>query len=132
MRARFHSAPFIVKQANQKTTTTKTTKETKEKMNTTQHTPGPWVYDSFGHTSFAFNDNREDYSARIEWAPDMSDEEVDANARLISAAPALLSALELAADELDQWIGNDYADEKTHAAQNAARAAIAKARGGAK
>jgi hypothetical protein len=30
-RARFHSAPFIVKQANQKTTTTQTTKETKAK-----------------------------------------------------------------------------------------------------
>lgn len=52
--------------------------------------------------------------------------------RIEKAAPDLLAALELAADELDQWIGNDYADEKTHAAQNAARAAIAKARGGAK
>lgn len=52
--------------------------------------------------------------------------------RLEKAAPDLLAALELAADELDQWIGNDYADEKTHAAQNAARAAIAKAKGGSK
>jgi hypothetical protein len=94
-------------------------------MNTTQHTPGPWVYDSFGHTSFAFNDNREDYSARIEWAPDMSDEEVDANARLISIAPDLLEALEemlCDAETMNPPYRNEAICER-------ARAAIAKAKG---
>jgi len=99
-------------------------------MNTTQHTPGPWVYDSFGHTSFAFNDNREDYSARIEWAPDMSDEEVDANARLIASAPDLLVALEQAIPHLEKVAGLSGGDGVLTLA--AARAAIAKAKGGSK
>jgi hypothetical protein len=92
-------------------------------MNTTQHTPGPWVYDSFGHTSFAFNDNREDYSARIEWAPDMGDEEVDANARLIAAAPEMLDALQAVCDACGEQDSLLMAQVK---------AALDKAKGGAK
>ena len=98
-------------------------------MNTTQHTPGPWVYDSFGHTSFAFNDNREDYSARIEWAPDMSDEEVDANARLISIAPDLLTALETLAVRMSENAdGRELYGDWIAIAEEA----IAKAKGGSK
>jgi hypothetical protein len=87
-----------------------------------QHTPGPWSYDSFGHTSLAFNDTRKDYSARIDWHTDMGGNEIDANARLIASAPDLLQVVEdyLLLCQLHDWVG---------AVPDAARAAIAKAKG---
>jgi hypothetical protein len=99
-------------------------------MNTTQHTSGPWLRK--GDWIHGTPESGASQGIAQILGNCGCTKTTEANARLISAAPALLSALELAADELDQWIGNDYADEKTHAAQNAARAAIAKARGGAK
>lgn len=53
-------------------------------------------------------------------------EEANANAALIAAAPDLLDALE---QSLMALIGYQHQNEITKAAQNSARAAIAKARG---
>ena len=93
------------------------------------HTPGPWLVE--GRTVYALNDdgyNR--FSALVQDAHTPGDE-LEANARLIAAAPELLEALE--------DIANDYAERFDMDSQSTnpgmkvvvenARAAIAKARG---
>lgn len=89
---------------------------------TQQHTPGPWsvrgnrVTDETGN-AFAF----------LSRTPGVCDAEDWANARLIAAAPALLTALESAAEWAEQFedVGMD---EWTRQVLTAARAAIAAAR----
>lgn len=61
----------------------------------------------------------------------LSDETL-ANAHLISAAPDLLKALELSLLNIEDIESNDRLNEHEKAFADAARAAIAKAKGGAK
>lgn len=92
-------------------------------MNTTQHTPGPWYLDA--------HDER-GWFLLSESGPDIMAEPfdcADADARLIAAAPDLLSALEGMLEHADM---GEINDEDTLEAVNAARAAIAKAKGEAK
>lgn len=84
-------------------------------------TPGPWMLS--GRTVYALNDqgfNR--FSAQVQDAH-TSAVELEANARLIAAAPELLEALEA--------LTANYADVEPGGSKNVdkARAAIAKATG---
>lgn len=94
----------------------------------TQHTPGPWhvgikqaekiVYDSTGWA----------VANATVYHGENDAEQVKANARLIAAAPELLDALQTAAMAL---IGYTHRNEIIENALDSARAAIAKATGGA-
>lgn len=66
-----------------------------------KHTPGPWMVE--GCTVYALNDdgyNR--FSALVQDAHTPVDE-LEANARLIAAAPELLSLLKEARSTLEMW-----------------------------
>ncbi|MHC3750731.1 hypothetical protein ACYKDZ_17825 [Stutzerimonas stutzeri] len=97
----------------------------------TKHTPGPWLVE--GRTVYALNDdgyNR--FSALVQDAHTPGDE-LEANARLIAAAPDLLEAAELALEVAEGWI-HDQLDGTGIAGEalgklDSVRAAIAKARG---
>jgi len=87
-------------------------------MSEQKHTPGPWESGN-GTTSIYGSDGKE--VARRIWHGPQDDERSLANARLIAAAPELLAALQ-------------YLCEVSHTDPrgfDAARAAIAKATGGA-
>ncbi len=83
------------------------------------HTPGPWTWDGEPHNIIVWcgPDKRVAFLMT-------SDGPTEANARLIAAAPDMLSALE-------QALGHIEVDETTHgrpfAAGNVIRAALAKA-----
>lgn len=104
-----------------------------------QHTPGPWMVrtfsqDQIGHFS---NEVRVYWSGRESyWVADCGLEEPErlANARLIASCPDLLAACETLADYFAGHDPNDIPAEcgsGVRAALIQARAAIAKARGGA-
>jgi len=94
----------------------------------TKHTQGPWLVE--GRTVYALNDdgyNR--FSALVQDAHTPGDE-LEANARLIAAAPELLAALEDATLQIKSNLTLLKCDDEFIARQTAkARAAIAKARG---
>ena len=107
-------------------------------MSTTQHTPGPWHIGSGNGEGSIFAENGR---MRLEtggttlypichnvstWNID----EDDANARLIAAAPELLTALETCVSELNQlaFLAND---KLANAAIEKGIEAIRKAKGGA-
>ena len=125
----------------------------KTNMKDTQHTPGPWRVKQTGFTYFRdLTILGEDWhgeetpiaAALVRNAlhpygrADKARAEIEANARLIAAAPELLSALAGCADALRE-AGKDFARANPRAArpnlyelhEKAARAAIAKATGGA-
>jgi hypothetical protein len=88
------------------------------------HTPGPWFYDE---ESFVCSDGPDIASvtkAASEW---------EANARLIAAAPDLLAALQEITKYNTIYASDDSAYSRAFRARafRAARAAIAKATGGA-
>lgn len=107
-----------------------------------KHTPGPWHVSAAGRSVFA-EPNKIDHRG-VTYAPCITEgirpvsEEGNANACLIAAAPEMLAALELIAglmqslresngwQEIGYWCG-----PRVHRAEDAARAAIAKAEGGA-
>lgn len=96
------------------------------------HTPGPWKI--FDPLLTVVTNSKEDYRiARTDDGDSTDFDLVDvANARLIAAAPDLLAALKL-------WVDYDNCDEDDYvifgdsynAVLDAAKAAIAKAEGGA-
>lgn len=97
---------------------------------TTQHTPGPWAVTTVGSCHGihpAASDNERDDICRVvphNYHPDgwqAAKGEAEANARLISAAPELLAAIE--------GLLNALPSATTHPAIKAARAAITKATG---
>lgn len=107
----------------------------------TQHTPSPWTISEHEHANVIFSDNGvicdvfhanedDDMTASVE-----SREESDANARLIAAAPELLSALERLSQKTRrandiQHSGGKIEPEdwsELYALTNEAQAAIAKA-----
>ncbi len=86
---------------------------------TTKHTPGPWSVKktNCGHGAVTAGT----YTLRHNWDGLGSQEEMDANARLIAASPELLDALKLALE------AHDYPGREGWAEN--ARAAISKAEG---
>lgn len=108
-------------------------------MNNTLHTPAPWDLNGNGILLHPVT-NAQLVTQRIETSLgsfEILDEtnEPDANARLIAAAPDLLSALQWFADELPEII-RQYCPEgvpiRVAHAYDAAWVAIAKAKGGGK
>ncbi len=97
-------------------------------MTNTQHTPGPWEISADKYANFKNAVFGPDELKVADCGSSRLTGEVEANARLIAAAPELLEALERAADELkraqnsngSQWLVDEEAK---------ARAAIAKAKG---
>lgn len=89
------------------------------------HTPGPWLL--AGRTVYALNDegfNR--FSALVQDAHAPA-YELNANARLIAAAPELLDALEMCVKSMKSCLPDFNPFDQ--AAYDKAHAAIAKARG---
>jgi hypothetical protein len=85
------------------------------------YTPGPWITTQF-HNVMDKDGSR---VAHVEMMPGQDEEQRAANARLIAAAPALLSALQGLLDEAD--LGE--VTEETQPLVDAARAAITAATG---
>ena len=101
----------------------------------TKHTPGPWTVTADGAGWYIECAPERGHSVAYIMAeigeedPDTSDDEKEANARLIAAAPDLLEALQWLVDILpDPDLDND---ELQRTWTRRARAAIAKATGGA-
>ena len=99
-----------------------------------KHTPGPWLRD--GRTVYALQHggwrkgeellvNR--FFTHIQRVPDCTDEEAEANARLIAAAPELLEALKDLVRRYDPYAMTGPTEGERVLAQ--AEAAIAKAEG---
>ena len=102
------------------------------------HTPGPWAVTTVGSCHGihpAASDNERDDICRVaphNYHPNgwqAAKGEAEANARLIAAAPDLLAALRALVGEAD--LGEIDHDDETRRLLDAARAAIAKAIGGA-
>lgn len=91
-------------------------------MSETKHTPGPWAVIADGPTRVVATDTSRPWRIAVVDSPSDADPDVDANARLIAAAPELLAALEeVTSTCLDAGFhGSDLARS---------RAAIAKAKG---
>lgn len=83
-----------------------------------KHTPGPWDYGVI----------RDVLGFQPEWE-DASDDRLDADARLITAAPDLLAALEALVISHRALCDSPSWDEQDEAEQEQARAIIAKAKG---
>ena len=89
------------------------------KKRTIRHTPIPWRYEVESDTQFRvlgaveefpFADNRLEglrthIRSRVICILGGRDEESEANARLIAAAPLLLAACRAATKEIDAWVG---------------------------
>ena len=88
----------------------------------TRHTPGPWTYTGFDIVS----DSANKYVATPIQRKGTTPEEVNANARLIASAPALLAALESLLPHAARRIQGTTDGDPVLAV---ARAAIAAARG---
>ena len=92
-----------------------------------KHTPGPWTVPANGHVIAP-----KPYSVVIAFMPESSDsiqgmDVIDANARLIAAAPDLLQALQGLVSSCE--LNLDELEPDTHAMLDCARAALAKATG---
>ncbi|MBC9904794.1 hypothetical protein [Achromobacter xylosoxidans] len=102
---------------------------------TTEHTPTKWQID--GNCVYALND--QGYNRFSAWVQGGNtgpmektpDSELEANARLIAAAPELLEALESILPMLADWHDEfpDHVGDKEAPAVKAALTAIAKAKG---
>jgi len=93
------------------------------------HTPGPWLRESEINSEgsdwiLVTKDYAEIVDLRLDDGLVVSEQEQEANARLISAAPELLNALRGVAD---RWDKDDEADDPVLGA--VIRSAIAKAEG---
>jgi len=98
-------------------------------MTTTQHTTGPWrVFDAF--TDPEIVTDRPTAFETESLVQFKGQTNAKANARLMAAAPELLDALELCEDALADLARLDDGTPSISALQSA-RAAIAKAKGGA-
>lgn len=99
-----------------------------------QHTPGPWWLQADGAGWYVECTPERGHSVAYVRAeageddPDTPDAEKEANARLIAAAPDLLEALWAM---VTSFHAVEYMEPHMQEASNMARAAIAKAEGGA-
>jgi hypothetical protein len=97
-------------------------------MNNATHTPGPWATDGqFGFLDVVSSKGR---IAMIDCDnDDIFGADIEANARLIAAAPDLLDALETAEKWVAQYRGLDGHDAAARSMLAVITAAIAKAKG---
>ena len=95
-------------------------------MKTTKHTPGPWAVDL---TPSAINVDSDMGGICQVFGADNPDDETIPNARLIAAAPDLLSACRMALGDITQTVNYDEGDPQTLATVAAIEAAIAQATG---
>ena len=100
----------------------------------TQHTPGPWRTHKPGTTPDDFPMNGRITTERSVWIADVMglNEECEANARLIAAAPDSLAACKLLLDVLERMTADTKGEfaipsDDLFAAMKTAHAAIAKA-----
>ena len=93
---------------------------------TTKHTPGPWTFVQGGSGDWPTWNVRIG-RGMITLPPGEDMRVMDANARLIAAAPDLLEALKKIAKIEDKMVGSDW--EEIEEARAIARAAVAKAEG---
>ncbi len=94
----------------------------------TAHTPGPWRSDS-PYVSAPSGEHR---TIVADCDQAFSDDECEANTRLIAAAPELLAALDETVTRFERCLVHAGSDpEFAHEATRDARAAIATARGAA-
>lgn len=103
-------------------------------MTNVQHTPGPWRFDTKMNPPQIRGPEGYGNSSGLTLAiphknPGLPCEQWEANARLIAAAPELLSALELAWQLIQQ--SGMSVDDRPGSSFDVIRAAIAKAKGGA-
>ena len=98
------------------------------KAKVSKHTPGPWEYDAENYEIYYDDGYALPCIARLD-NDCASEEEDDADGRLIAAAPDLLAALLSLVNVAPQ--NSDDDDPQQAAAWNAVRAAIAKATGDA-
>ena len=100
-------------------------------MSAEKHTPGPWLIQ--GNTVYALMHHvwrkgvelfKNRFSVQLSFDSSCSKEEIEATKQLIAAAPDLLDALQSIIEDIDSEFGTDCD-------YNKARAAIAKATGGA-
>lgn len=98
-----------------------------------EHTPGPWMVNPDNPAEILYDDrDDEDVTPLIATVEidNTTSEQCQADARLIAAAPSLLAALYgMLAHSCVADAGADMKDDEDHAAERAARAAIAKAEG---
>lgn len=97
-----------------------------------KHTPGPWGFDLEDNWVYSFRENGTQMLVAQARSISVTTEVRDANARLIAAAPDLLTALQAATEALD-ILRRGYGCEVSglcYPALNDCRAAIAKATGG--
>lgn len=96
-----------------------------------KHTPAPWVIAENSKTFiYALNEKGTNVFFANVQDPHTSKEELEANARLMAAAPDLLEALIDCEKRLTNMVGmSDLCANEIQRSINLARAAIAKARG---
>lgn len=90
------------------------------------HTPGPWRIERVATLKSEWSIDDEYGEPIAITMPRLDEDQEDANARLIAAAPDLLAALEMLADHAPSV----FAGFRPADAYEQARAAIAKAKGG--
>lgn len=99
------------------------------------HTPGPWSCDYGDFAAYCETGAEvcEVTKGNHDDGTKIPDDEMEANLRLVAAAPELLAALRAAKDQLislyEQLYPDDESDNETTAAIDEALAAIAKAEG---
>ena len=104
-------------------------------MSESKHTPGPWFVFGNGHCvggpkGFIDGDPREQTAGVAMCGMRLrTDDEAEANARLIAAAPELLAACEMLIANPGEWSQTAF-DRQVGAARKLAEAAVAKAKGG--
>jgi hypothetical protein len=98
-------------------------------MNNTPHTPSTWQVDHSGTCHIGIKDKNERTIAFCNLQNEDGDED-EANARLIAAAPDLLSALESAYNAIAWDIpGGNLSDDDEEALLDVIREALGKAKG---
>ena len=97
-------------------------------MSENKHTPGPWTADYVPAASQHIINAQKEMVARVNYVGRFTVDEIEANARLIAAAPGLLEACEAALQKLDDLskLSGIYA---ACGPASILRAAIAKAKG---
>jgi hypothetical protein len=101
-------------------------------------TPGPWQIQPLDQDFLIVHSDRElrSHIARLQWSTLCEEHgSLEANACLIASAPSLLSVLQQISDDVEAWSDSGDSElfhERMHANADDARAAIAKAKGGAK
>lgn len=99
-------------------------------MTTTKHTPGPWDICRVNVLMIYADNGLRIADCQCDDQPDMPEEQEEANAVLIAAAPEMLDALDMCAEVLAELARLDDGTPSV-SALSMARAAIAKAKGGA-